>query len=567
LGILAKADGVATMTFGENSAAGYAIAIGINQYQHFQPLNYALRDAQALQEFLTGEAEFSPDRVFLLTDTSPTVEQGTTYPNRANVEAALTYIARQPKAGDFLWVFFSGYGVQADGQDYLMPIEGDPSRVRETGIPITTVISILQAATTRNLLLLLDINRSQSAIGSAQVGEQIAAIAREADIPTLLSCQHHQFSHETLALRQGLFTAALLESLRYGGCTTIDHLVQFLSDRLPELSEHHWRPRQEPLAIVTAQQRYQLLLPQRPSRQTASNSIDAAIASQTQAGTVHAGNGKQPLPVTAAIGNGHPTPQQSGRPNYTPTQPFAIASGLPDPPQSPNPSLAMVPVSAPSQSLPTAEEDQKFWRSLLALSGLLFVLLFLGVLFQNRNELTKAPSPLPGSTATATPNADPSVAPTTAVAPTQTPVPSTSPSPAPDDAVAPPTPDLPPPAGVAVPASTQSSALDNVRASLERSIAASPATQISAFNRAIEQARRIPSTDPTYAQAQQDIDRWSQIILAVAERRANQSNGGSRRRAVQNYRAAIEAAQLVPRDRPALYARAQRLIAFCNSRI
>lgn len=188
------------------------------------------------------------------------------------------------------------------------------------------------------------------------------------------------------------------------------------------------------------------------------------------------------------------------------------------------------------------------------LGGLLFALLFLGVLFQNRDELTKAPD---------------AIAPPESVTPTPpTPAPS-SPTPT-GSVVAPPAPITPAPTTPAVavaPATTQSSALNAVRASLDRSIAASPTTQISAFNRAIQQARQIPKTDPAYAQAQQDIDRWSQLILSVAEQRANRGNGGSRRRAVQNYRSAIAAAQLVPRDRPAVYARAQRLIAFCNRQI
>jgi hypothetical protein len=111
------------------------------------------------------------------------------------------------------------------------------------------------------------------------------------------------------------------------------------------------------------------------------------------------------------------------------------------------------------------------------------------------------------------------------------------------------------------------SALDRVRADLDRSIATIPSTQVSAFSAAIEQAHQIPASDPLHAQAQQDIDRWSRVILSVAEQRAGQSNGGSRWRAVRNYRSAIDAAELVPRDRPVLHARSQRLIALWNQKI
>ncbi|MBD2089081.1 caspase family protein [Microcoleus sp. FACHB-1515] len=552
------------MTGGIQAASGYAVAIGINQYEHFQPLHYAVRDAQAVQTFLkesqlpidrAGQSERT--RVVLLADSSPMVQQGNTYPNRANVEAAIDYIIRQAQASDYLWIFFSGYGVEVNGQDYLMPIEGDSVRVEETGIAIAQLFFKLQAAATRNILVLLDINRSQSATTNARIGEQTAAIAAQTGIATILSCQPDQFSHETLALRHGLFTSAVLEGLRYGNCTTIDHLVQFLDSRLVELSEHHWRPRQDAMAIVPAPQRYQLLWPRSQPM------LDATST-----------NGKQSVPLSATLENGHA--DSAGTPE--PTVPIAIATGLPDRPTVPTSTLppgivstAVVPVLPPAATNGANQDDSHFQRSLLMLGGLLFALLCLGVLFQNRTEFTEAPTP--------TTNVNPTAAPTTtAVSPTDTPTSPTStsppaptraatPQPQPTRPVASPTPTVTTPAVTVAPAATSSSDLNAIRAALDRSLAASPTTQISAFNQAIQQARRIPNTDPAYAQAQQDIDRWSALILRVAEQRANQSNGGSRQRAVQNYRSAIDAAKLVPRDRPTLYARAQQLIAAWNRRI
>lgn len=543
------------MTGGNQTASGYAVAIGINQYEHFQPLHYAVRDAQAVQTVLkeaqppiaTGQPERT--RVVLLADSSPMVQQGNTYPNRANIQAAIDYVIRQAQASDYLWMFFSGYGVEANGQDYLMPIEGDSMRPEETGIAIAQIFSTLQTAATRNILVLLDINRSQSATANARIGEQTAAIAAQTGIATILSCQPDQFSHETLALRHGLFTSAVIEGLRYGNCTTIDHLVQFLDARLVELSEHHWRPRQDALAIVPAQQRYQLLWPRSQSV------LDAPPA-----------NGKPPVPVAAMLKNGY---SGSSAPPE-PTPPIAIATGLPDRPIVPSrtipsstTSTAVVPVSPPVATEVDNQDDSQFQRSLLMLGGLLFALLCLGVLFQNRTEFTESPAPTAVNPIPAPP---PTIASPTS-SPSPAPIATATPQPAPIRPVTPPNPTVTTPAPAVAPATTAAADLNAIRAALDRSLAASPTTQISAFNQAIQQARRIPNTDPAYAQAQQDIDRWSALILRVAEQRANQSNGGSRRQAVQNYRSAIDAARLVPRDRPALYARAQQAIAAWNRRI
>jgi uncharacterized caspase-like protein len=543
----------------------WAIAIGINQYQHFQPLSYAQHDAQVLRNFLVSEAGFASDHALLLTDISPAVAQGATFPSRANLQSGITQVCQQLQDKDSLWCFFSGYGVRFEGQDYLMPIEGDPTQAATTGIAIAKLFSLLQAAATDNILLILDMNRSQSTVAGESVGEQTIALARESGIPTILSCQPGQFSQETLALRQGLFTAALIEGLRYQGCRTIEHLVQFLSDRLPELSEHHWRPPQHPLAIVPAEKRYQLILQ------------DKALPVDNRAAFDNRVSENAGLMPVAAL-NQTTFPNQTAFPNQT-TFPNQI-------------SKAVVPVP-PVNLLPTVETEtanRSFWRQLLIGGGAVVLLLLLGVLLRYWTEFTNpVPSPLP-PTSSSPSTSQPPPAPNPATSVGQ-PSPSTLPtgsSSMPTDSYTAPVASIPSPStpltsvspsvkptrpvsqGLAsAPAISPGSpsALDRVRADLDRSIATIPSTQVSAFSAAIEQAHQIPASDPLHAQAQQDIDRWSRVILSVAEQRAGQSNGGSRWRAVRNYRSAIDAAELVPRDRPVLHARSQRLIALWNQKI
>ncbi|HBL14401.1 MAG TPA: peptidase C14, partial [Cyanobacteria bacterium UBA11162] len=74
--------------------------------------------------------------------------------------------------------------------------------------------------------------------------------------------------------------------------------------------------------------------------------------------------------------------------------------------------------------------------------------------------------------------------------------------------------------------------------------------QASLFSQAIAQARQIRPGEPLYDQAQQDITRWSQVILDLAEGRAKQGNFGG----------AIAAAKLVPRDDPSIDGKAQQAI-------
>ncbi|MDF5711050.1 MAG: caspase family protein [Nostoc sp. S4] len=64
-------------------AKNWAIAIGINRYDLLQPLNYAKRDAQLIQEFLGNEAGF--ERIYFFSDDSPDVGGKSTRPNRTNL--------------------------------------------------------------------------------------------------------------------------------------------------------------------------------------------------------------------------------------------------------------------------------------------------------------------------------------------------------------------------------------------------------------------------------------------------------------------------------------------------
>ncbi|MHC5611954.1 MAG: caspase family protein [Nostoc sp.] len=61
----------------------WALVIGINQYDFLQPLNYAKRDAQLMQEFLCNEVSF--EKILFFSDDSPDIDGKSTRPYRANL--------------------------------------------------------------------------------------------------------------------------------------------------------------------------------------------------------------------------------------------------------------------------------------------------------------------------------------------------------------------------------------------------------------------------------------------------------------------------------------------------
>ncbi|BAY09269.1 caspase family protein [Calothrix sp. NIES-2098] len=121
----------------------WAIAIGINRYDLLQPLKYAQRDAQLMQEFLRNEAGF--ETIYFFCDDSPDIAGKSTRPNCTNLLRILRQLFENPflGAGDNFWFFFSGHGIRHTDRDYLMPCDGDPEDIENTAISINSKKSYL----------------------------------------------------------------------------------------------------------------------------------------------------------------------------------------------------------------------------------------------------------------------------------------------------------------------------------------------------------------------------------------------------------------------------------------
>ncbi len=554
-------------------ASHWPVIVGINQYQSLQPLMYAQFDALELRDFLVNEVGLPPQYCSLLTDVSPMVYQGAAAPTQEVLLERLAQSCDRAGPDDTVWFFFSGYGVQWQGQDYLLPIDADPNRIEQTGILVETVLKKLAQGHQRQSIVMLDINRPQSALnpasGSQGLGAQAIALAQELAIALVLSCQPDQFSQETLAVRHGLFTEALIEGMRFHGCVTLAQLIEYLSDRLPELCQHHWRPVQNPVAVVPPGQQHAILVPPSLVGQmpigVPPEGEEAFLPDQPEPELV------MPLPGEA--------PDWDIERGLQPADPAAGEATRPWVPAV-TPELDLPPGTLPTVTDPTTEaklapEGSTLWQRWGLVGGLVAAsLLLLGVLWRNQDSfLGQNPAPEPASPPAETLVEEPPAVPA-------------------------PEPALPPPADALFPgpAASGAEALARARNALEQrqfGAALSWLIQIpeverpvdyqtlveqaetgyanaglsgdaalnqarrliepvsaSLFNDAIEQARQVPVGDAAYDQAQVDIARWSQVILDLALGRA----------ASGDLAGAISAARLVPEDQGETWGQAQSQI-------
>ena len=491
------------------------VAIGINRYQFLPPLNYGQADAQALWQFWVNQADLPASQCLLLTDTASMVENQSTYPTGETIWRWIeSDYDTDWSAPNWRWFFFSGYGVSWEHVDYLLPIDANPKDIPGTGIPVRSLLESLKAQGGDNLLVFLDINRSPGLQAGAPVGAELVELAQELGVTLVLSSQLDQFSHEAAALGQGLFTAALLEALRYYHTDiTLENLEQYLRDRLPELSQHHWRPIQTPLMMIPSDvDEQQLILP---------TAIPSSLQEQQEA------EASLPFIPRATWEDTYAENTYNGTATDQPRRAVSVvetpgnASIIPSPttPSNPRESMLMAMIPYANRPFETTPHKTHWLKPLLLWGGgaaLVLALMIAAVLLRNRDAFSRKPI-METPTATTSPQAQ-----------------SNTPSQL---------------LGTSTPTSQQRRLQAN-KTTLDQAKRLIKPNQASLFNKAIIQARQVKLGDPLYQQAQQNIQRWSGVIIDIAEGRA----------AAGNLAAAIAAAQLMPKDDPSSYAKAQQSI-------
>lgn len=537
----------------------WAIAIGINQYQLFQPLSYAQADAEALKDFLVTEAGFVSEHCLLMTDTSPPIGNRSTHPTKENILLLLEDLAAtsfQPQ--DYLWLFFSGYGVNYNGKDYLIPVEGNPELVVETGIEVRSLIQSLKVADL-NVLLLLDINRAFGTQADAPVGEEIIELAQELQIATILSCQPEQFSHENSELGHGFFTAALLEALRSGNGNSLADLESYLNLITPQLCQHHWRPIQNPATIIPSRQ--QVILP----RLAVENDLeaDAIIYPEESFAVARAAPPLDDNPSKTSAAQGMwgedttietPVSQSSQQkvgdedlhqevvasepvgtlPDRNPMQETSLevnTSGkfLPSHQSSQQEERSDSSSQAYVSRLPVNQADSPLWKQFILWGGGSMVVAGLIAVVFLRNQATFRIKQISRESPTTTAND-----PTFQDSPDGRSINEITPSGQSKTRSR---------TQIVSTESKRNQAVSDLRKMSLRQ------NQASDLSLAIATARKIQPGEPLYEQAQENIKIWSRMILDLAEGRAKQ----------RRYANAIATAQLITKDE-ALYAKAQAAI-------
>nr|WP_307742660.1 polysaccharide deacetylase family protein [Massilia varians] len=141
-----------------SAATGYAnswaIVVGIDKYQKWPQLQYAVRDAEGVGQLLVQKFGFAAERVITLKN-----EQATRTGILAAFHDKLAHGNLQPN--DRIFVFFAGHGATrklSSGRDlgYIVPVDADPDRLATDAIPMTEIQNIAESLPAKHALFVMD---------------------------------------------------------------------------------------------------------------------------------------------------------------------------------------------------------------------------------------------------------------------------------------------------------------------------------------------------------------------------------------------------------------------------
>jgi tetratricopeptide (TPR) repeat protein len=263
------------MSSGRGAPVGlWAVVIGVSRYQYgdqdidgnrISNLKHAAEDADVMRDFLMSPegGGFQDDHIFSLQDENAT---------KANVMSSLAKL-KQAKANDFFVIFIAAHGAVIPSTDpktnttrdvpYFLLFDTDLRDPERTAMRMETFRQTVEGLDARKGLVLSDTCYSGGVqligrgVDDSQVTNQRYLDLMNkipAGVGFISAARQTERSYEKDDFNHGVFTYCLVEALsgagdaNEDGKVTFDELVQYLDDRVPQMTSN----KQHPFANTTA---------------------------------------------------------------------------------------------------------------------------------------------------------------------------------------------------------------------------------------------------------------------------------------------------------------------------
>jgi hypothetical protein len=245
----------------------YAIVMGIERYRQKLPnADFAAHDAEIVKEYLAKAMGYPEENIILLQNDRAL---------KSDLEKYLgKWLANNTEPDSAVFIYFSGHGAPnpKTGEAYLVPYDGDPKFLDDTGYPLKRLYENLSRLPAKEVVVVLDAcfsgagGRSVIAEGARPLVmnlEQTPAPAKNMIVITAASGEEISSTYEEKG--HGLFTYYFLKGLKgeaefeKSGGITVRNLYEYVKSNVPRIARRLYNHEQTPQLIAPKEKETMLL--------------------------------------------------------------------------------------------------------------------------------------------------------------------------------------------------------------------------------------------------------------------------------------------------------------------
>ncbi|MEW6543658.1 MAG: caspase family protein [Nitrospirota bacterium] len=232
----------------------HAVVIGIEQYRQKLPqADYAANDARVMAEYLTKVLGYPEENIAVLLNDKAA---------RTDLEKYFEgWLPNRVEKGDSVFVYFSGHGAPnpKTGKAFLVPYDGDPSFVDQTGYPLDRLYDRLAKLPAKEIVVVLD-SCFSGAGGRSVIAKGMRPMVLSIENPVLAggktaviaASSGDQVSSTYDQYKHGLLTYYLLRGLRgeadrdQTGTVDLAELFEYLKPQVERTARREFNNEQTP---------------------------------------------------------------------------------------------------------------------------------------------------------------------------------------------------------------------------------------------------------------------------------------------------------------------------------
>ena len=246
----------------------YAIVIGIEQYRQKLPkADYAVADAKTMTEYLTKVMGYPEENVVTLTN------------DRASLTDFIKYFEKwlpnNVEKDSSVFIYYSGHGAPnpMTGDAYLVPYDGDPSFIDQTGYSLKRLYESLGKLQAKEIIVALDScfsgagGRSVIAKGARPLVMNLeSSFILSQKIAVLSAASGEQISSSYEEKGHGLFTYFMLKGLKGEGDTNgdgkveIGEIFEYIKPQVERIARKTYNNEQLPQLIAPLEKQKAILI-------------------------------------------------------------------------------------------------------------------------------------------------------------------------------------------------------------------------------------------------------------------------------------------------------------------